>query len=58
MKIEDETFEVSFETIEEDDRFSLAIVILQGNFIINSFVGSSANDLQCLPGECWVFAPS
>ncbi len=57
LKIEDGTFEVSFETIEEVDRFSLAIVILQGDFIINSFVGSGADGLQCLPGECGAFAP-
>jgi hypothetical protein len=56
LPTQDGTFEVSFETIEEVVRFSLAIVILQGDSIINSFVGSGADGLQCLPGECGAFA--
>lgn len=55
LKIEDGSFEISFETIEEVDRFTFAIDILENGFIINSF--GWADGLQCLPGDCREFAP-
>ncbi|PHN93399.1 hypothetical protein CSC80_10755 [Maribacter sp. 6B07] len=57
LKIEDGTFEVSFETIEEVDRFGMFVNILQGTSIINTFVAGSDPPLKCQPGNCDNFPP-
>ena len=57
LTIEDGSFEVSFETFEEVDKFSMFVNILEGSSIINTFVGGGADNLQCLPGNCAEFAP-
>ncbi len=57
LRIEDGTFEVSFETVEEIDRFGMFIDILKDEFIINTFVAGSDPPLKCLPGNCANFPP-
>lgn len=52
------SFDVTFETIEEVDKFSMLITILDGDFIVSVFGGGDVStDLICNPFNCRDFEP-